>query len=63
MPEVKQLSITLYEEDVEIIDDADRYGAGRSATLRRIIREWALWRPNEWRDERAPYHTSEGKVK
>ena len=38
---VKATGFTLYPEDVEIIDRANIGEAGRSATLRRIIREWA----------------------
>ena len=34
-------NVSLYPSDWEIIDAADTGDAGRSATLRRIIREWA----------------------
>jgi len=34
------LAFTLYTQDIAIIDAADTNDAGRSATLRRIIREW-----------------------
>jgi len=35
------IAFTLYSQDLEIIDGADTNNAGRSGTLRRIIREWA----------------------
>lgn len=34
------IAVTLYLQDLDIIDQADTNDAGRSATLRRIIREW-----------------------
>ena len=56
----KNYSISLFQEDLDIIDNADKYGAGRSATLRRIIREWAEWQPTVGIRERpTPYTTPE----
>jgi len=52
------LAFTLYAEDIAIIDDADTNDAGRSATLRRIIREWDDWRQRRMVDTPADYVTA-----
>ena len=52
------LAFTLYAEDIAIIDDADTNDAGRSATLRRIIREWDDWRRRTLIDTKADYITA-----
>ena len=38
---VEACNVSLYPSDIAIIDAADTNDAGRSATLRRIVREWA----------------------
>jgi hypothetical protein len=43
----KALNVTLYDADIAIVDGADHGSAGRSATIRRIIREWAQLREPE----------------
>jgi len=35
------IAFTLYAQDIAIIDAADTNDAGRSATIRKILREWA----------------------
>lgn len=37
-------TVSMYEEDWQIVEEADRYGGGTSATLRRIVREWDQYR-------------------
>ena len=43
----RKLNFTLYDIDIKILDAADHSSAGRSATIRRIIREWAQLREPE----------------
>ena len=52
------LAFTLYTQDIAIIDGADTYDAGRSATLRRIIREWDDWHRRTLIDTPAQYVTA-----
>jgi len=52
------IAVTLYPQDIKIVDDADTYDAGRSATLRRIIREWDDWRQRRMVDTPADYVTA-----
>jgi len=35
-----RINVVLYDPDIEIVDAADTNDAGRSATIRNIIREW-----------------------
>jgi len=51
------IAVTLYPQDIKIVDGADTYDAGRSATLRRIIREWNDWRQHMLIDTGAEYRT------
>ena len=37
---VEPQNVTLYPSDWAIVDEADDKGQGRSAALRRIVREW-----------------------
>jgi len=55
----KPIAFTLYDADVTIIDEADVYDAGRSATLRRIIREWYVMKDRVLIDTKAQYVTSQ----
>jgi len=57
----KGCNISMYDRDWAIVDSADQFDAGRSATLRKIVRQWAEWRKqfqpaHALTDERAPYH-------
>ena len=40
----RPFTFTLFDDEIEIIEGADRYNASRSAKLRKIIREWAAMR-------------------
>jgi len=55
---VEAANVSLYPEDWEIVDNADTGRAGRSATLRRIIREWDDWRQRRMVDTPADYVTA-----
>ena len=52
---VEAANVSLYPSDWSIIDAADINRAGRSATLRRIIREWNEWRSRFSYDARVHY--------
>ena len=52
------IAVTLYPQDIKIVDGADTNDAGRSATLRRIIREWDDWRRRTLIDTTADYITA-----
>ena len=51
-------NVSLYPADWAIVDGADTNDAGRSATLRRIIREWDDWRRRTLIDTKADYITA-----
>jgi len=51
--------VSLYPSDWAIVDDADTYDAGRSATLRKIIREWDDWRQRRMIDTPGDYITAQ----
>lgn len=53
------IAISVYAEDLGIIDAADTNDAGRSATLRRIIREWEDWRRRMMIDTAGEYVTAQ----
>jgi len=53
------LAFTLYTQDIAIIDGADTNDAGRSATLRKIIREWDDWRRRRMVDRPGDYVTAQ----
>lgn len=53
------IAISVYAEDLGIIDAADTNDAGRSATLRRIIREWEDWRRRMMIDTPGEYVTAQ----
>ena len=61
----KGCNISMYDSDWAIVDDADQFDAGRSATLRKIVRQWSEWRamftrpPHPLTDERSPYAVTE----
>lgn len=48
---VEPQNVSLYPTDWQIVDSADVGQAGRSATLRRIIREWATMRLTDSRTQ------------
>jgi len=48
-------NVSLYPDDWAIIDQADTNDAGRSATLRLIVREWNDWRQRMMIDSRVSY--------
>jgi len=48
-------NVSLYPSDWDIVDAADTNRAGRSATLRKIIREWNEWRVRFLGEARARY--------
>ena len=52
-------NVSLYPSDWAIVDEVDTYDAGRSATLRRIIREWDDWRQRRMVDTPADYVTAQ----
>ena len=51
-------NVSLYPSDWAIVDEADTYDAGRSATIRRIIREWDDWHRRTLIDTKADYVTA-----
>jgi hypothetical protein len=44
--QAERRTVTLYPRDWAIVLEADKSSAGVSATLRRIIREWAARQPH-----------------
>jgi len=55
MKRAETIAITLYPEDKEIVDAADTGDAGRSATIRKIIREWNAMRQRMLVDTKEVY--------
>ena len=42
---VSARNVSMYPQDWDIVDDADEFDVGTSATLRKIVRQWNEWQP------------------